>query len=84
MATWIEDDSDVIDAIESAKEEWFSAHADEKLAPTSEVTDEDINDALGLPRSGALRNLSDEFADWSEDEVRAAVARGLDAWAGRE
>jgi len=82
MTTWIEDDSSVIDVIESAKSAWFEAHP-ECNAETTETTDEEINEALGLPRGGAIRPLADNFADWSETEVRNAVACGLDAWFNR-
>lgn len=82
MPTWIEDDSSVIDAIESAKSAWFEAHA-ECSAETTETTDAEINEALGLPRGGAIRPLADEFADWGVEEVMAAVTRGLDNWWNR-
>lgn len=82
MTTWIEDDSSVIDAIESAKAAWFEAHA-ECNAETTETTDAEINEALGLPRGGAIRPLADEFADWSAEEVMDAVSRGLDSWWNR-
>jgi hypothetical protein len=82
MTTWIEDDSSVIDAIEAAKAAWFEAHP-ECAVPTSETTDENINKSLGLPPSGALRPLADEFADWSEADIQSAVESGLDAWWNR-
>jgi hypothetical protein len=75
---WIEDDSDVIDVIESAEAAWLGSH--EINAPTDERTDECINTALGLPPLGAIRPLADEFADWSQDGIRAAVERGLENW----
>lgn len=77
---WIEDDSDVIDAIEGAKSAWFDAHANEVLPPTDETTDGKINESLGLPWGGACRPLSDEFASWSKEEIQTAVERGLDNW----
>jgi hypothetical protein len=77
--TWITDDSSVIDAIESAKTAWFEAHP-ECNTDTTETTDAEINKCLGLPPSGALRPLSNEFADWSEEDVKSAVAAGLDNW----
>lgn len=82
MQTWIEDDSSIIDAIESAKGAWFEAHP-ECSTPTTETTDEEINQSLGLPSGGALRPLADEFADWSEEEIQTAVQRGLDNWWSR-
>ena len=79
MQAWIEDDSSVIDVIESAKEDWFTAHP-ECNVETTETTDVEINKALGLPPGGALRSLSDEFADWSIEDIIAAVTCGLDNW----
>ena len=77
--TWIEDDSDVIDVIDAAKSAWFEAHP-ECIRTTNEVTDEYINDALGLPITGAIRPLADEFAGWTPEDITAAVGTGLDRW----
>jgi hypothetical protein len=76
---WIVDDSSVMDVIDSAQQVWHEAHP-ECEALTDEDTDEQINLALGLPATGAIRPLADEFADWSEQEVRQAVAAGMDNW----
>jgi hypothetical protein len=77
--TWILDDSSVIDVIDSAKSAWAEAHPECDI-PTTEKTDESINIALGLPPGGALRSLADEFADWTEQEIRDAVKDGMDDW----
>jgi hypothetical protein len=82
LTTWIEDDSSVIDAIETAKAAWFEAHPECDVA-TSEKTDECINRALDLPASGSLRPLADQFEDWTEAQIASAVASGLDEWWGR-
>jgi hypothetical protein len=74
-----EDDSDVIDIIESAKEEWFAEHT-ECSTPTSEETDGFINSHLGLPNCGAIRGLAMDLADCSPDEIKAGVKAGLDFW----
>ncbi|MDE2105833.1 MAG: hypothetical protein KGL39_51905 [Patescibacteria group bacterium] len=74
------DDSHYIDIIDSERDRWDETSP--CTTPTDEDTDEAINRAFGFPPSGALRSLSTELADWSEDDIRAAVRRGLDAWYG--
>jgi hypothetical protein len=81
-STWIEDDSSVIDAIDSAQAAWFESHP-ECCALTDETTDEEINKALGLPATGAIRPLVDEFAGWSKEDILVAVATGLGNWWNR-
>ena len=77
--TRYEDDSDVIDIIESAKAEWFESHP-ECDTPTTEETDEAINKALGLSVSGSLRGLAVDLADLTPEEISADVKHGLSAW----
>lgn len=74
-----EDDSDVINIIDTAKTDWFAEHP-ECQAATDETTDECINKALFLPPTGAIRSLVDEVAGMSGEEIYQAVKRGLDNW----
>ena len=72
------DNSFYIDAIESAKKGWFKSSAAKLVtAPTTEDTDDCINEALGL---SGTRELCEDLEDWKRNEIRAAVYRGLNRW----
>lgn len=79
-ADW--DDSNYIDIIESEKERWFSASP--CTTPTSEETDASINKMLGFPPGGCIHvdGLAGALKNETEDEIRASVSAGLDAWYG--
>jgi len=76
---WIQDESDVFDVIEEAKDAWFKKHPEVDVETTFE-TDEFINKSLGLPPGGSTRPLADQFADWTARQIKFGVQRGLSDW----
>ena len=74
-----QDDSEVIDIIESAKAEWLEAHPECELE-TDESTDEAINKQLGLPASGSVRGLALDLAACTPEQISGDVEDGLAEW----